>query len=67
MTFDRDGYPLKPTWINCPDCGVGPGADHKNGCPRDKKRRALFPQYDPSIDYGVDSDPRMKLTIRSVK
>src|SRR5262249_32657556 len=26
---DRDGYPLKPTWLNCPDCGVGSGADLK--------------------------------------
>jgi hypothetical protein len=63
MAYDRDGYLIPDTWIICPDCGVGPGGDHKNGCQRDKKRHALF-HLDPNIDYAAHTDPRMRLTIR---
>ena len=30
---------MKITWIICPDCGVGPGADHKKDCPRRLRNR----------------------------
>jgi hypothetical protein len=47
-------------WRICPDCGVGPGGDHKDGCPREKKRHALFHNVDLTTKHP---DPRMHLKV----
>lgn len=62
--FDRDNYPVRKAWVVCPDCGVGKGSDHKNGCPRGKKNHASF-RLDPTVYEGV-GDPRMKLTLKDM-
>jgi len=49
-------------WTICPDCGVGPGADHKDGCPREKKRHASF---QPGHLFG-HPDPRMHMTLKDM-
>lgn len=28
----------RQAWVRCPECDVGPGADHLKGCRRDRKR-----------------------------
>ena len=30
--FDRDGLRTGPTWVYCPECGVGPKQDHAPEC-----------------------------------
>ena len=44
------------TWVYCPDCGIGPGVDHKKLCPRGEKP---FARAAPGT---FDYDPLAPLT-----
>jgi hypothetical protein len=63
--YAKEDREMGETWVICPDCACKPGEDHKDGCPREKRRHALFPGYDPSKVY-IHPDPRMALSYKDM-